>query len=79
MPRDLPTDDDWIRSRQQEIGKQICAERLRQNLTQEAVFLAARIDRGTLQAIEAGTANPTLATLLRVAYVLNVPLADLVG
>lgn len=78
MPRDLPHDDDWIRARQQLIGQRIQTERIRQNLIQEAVFLAAGLDRRTLQAIEAGTANPTLHTLLRLAYVLDVPLADLV-
>lgn len=78
MPRDLPDDDDWIRTRQQEIGQRIQAERIRQNLIQESVFLAAGLDRRTLQAIEAGTANPTLGTLLRLTYVLDIPLADLV-
>ena len=74
----MPEDDDWIRARQQEIGQRIQTERVRQDLTQEAVFLAAGLDRRTLQAIEAGTANPTMSTLLRIAYVLDVPLADLI-
>lgn len=78
MPRDLPDDDDWIRARQQAIGERVQAERLRQNLTQEAVYLAADVNRGTLQAVEAGRANPTLETLLRLAHVLDVPLSDLV-
>ncbi|MEV6544375.1 helix-turn-helix transcriptional regulator [Streptomyces sp. NPDC051665] len=78
MPRDVPEDDDWIRARQQEIGQRIQAERVRQNLIQETVFLAAGLDRRTLQAIEAGIANPTLETLLRLTYVLDVSLADLV-
>lgn len=51
--------------------------RLRQDLTQEDVFLAAGLDRRTLQALEAGQANPTLATLLRLAYVLDTPLGEL--
>lgn len=54
------------------------AERTRQNLTQEGLFLAARVDRATLQALEAGRGNPTHATLSRIAYVLDVPLSDLV-
>jgi transcriptional regulator with XRE-family HTH domain len=78
VPRDLPADDDWIRARQQAIGERIQAERLRQNLTQEALYLAADVHRGTLQALEAGRANPTFETLLRLAYVLDVPLSDLV-
>lgn len=52
---------------------------MRQNLTQQAVFLAARIDRGTLQALEAGRGNPTFATLMRVAYALDMPLEELLG
>ncbi|MDX2667372.1 helix-turn-helix domain-containing protein [Streptomyces stelliscabiei] len=78
MPRDLPDDDDWIRTRQRAIGERIQTERLKQNLTQETVFLAAGVDRGTLQALEAGRANPTIETLLRLAHVLDVPLSDLV-
>ncbi|MGC5034088.1 helix-turn-helix domain-containing protein [Streptomyces sp. DT190] len=79
MPHDPPDDDDWIRARQQAVGGRIRAERLRRNLTQEAVHLTAGIDRRTLQAIEAGQANPTLASLLRIARVLGVPLAELLG
>ncbi len=78
MLRDLPDDDDWFRARQEAIAKRLQTERARQNLTQEAVFLAAGLDRRTFQALEAGRANPTLLTLERIAYVLNVPLADLV-
>ncbi|MEU3256092.1 helix-turn-helix transcriptional regulator [Streptomyces sp. NPDC006997] len=80
MPRDLPENDDtWMRARQRAIGARVRAERRRQNLSQEAVFLAAGIDRRTLQLLEAGDGNPTIATLLRVAYVLEVDLADLMG
>ncbi|MFM9651983.1 helix-turn-helix domain-containing protein [Streptomyces galilaeus] len=78
MLPDLPDDDEWIRARLQLIGARIQARRMRQNLTQQAVFLAARIDRGTLQALEAGRGNPTFATLMRVAYALDMPLEDLV-
>lgn len=78
MPRDLPEDDDWIGAHQRAVGARVQAERLRQNLTQEVVYLAAGLDRRTLQAIEAGHGNPTLATLLRLARVLDVPLATLV-
>jgi transcriptional regulator with XRE-family HTH domain len=77
--QDLPEDDSWIIERQAAIGGRVQAERLRQNLTQEAVFLAAGVDRRTLQAVEAGSINATLATLLRIAYVLDVPLTDLVA
>ncbi|MFC8276238.1 helix-turn-helix domain-containing protein [Streptomyces sp. NPDC057271] len=76
--RELPDDDSWIYERQRAIGVKLRSVRLHQNLTQERVYLAARIDRATLQAIEAGRANPSLTVLLRIAYVLNVPLAELV-
>lgn len=78
MPRELPEDDDWIRARQRVIGERLQTERVRQGLTQEAVYLAADVHRGTLQALEAGRGNPTVETLLRLAYVLDVPLSDLV-
>lgn len=61
------------------IGTRIQAERLRQNLTQEMLFLSASIDRSTLQALEGGRGDPTITTLLKIAYVLDVPLAYLVG
>ena len=35
--RDLPDDDDWIAERRRAIGERFRAERLRQNLTQDAV------------------------------------------
>lgn len=71
--QDLPDDDSWIIERYVAIGRRLQAERLRQNLTQEAVFLTAKVDRATLQAIEAGRANPTAATLLKITYVLDMP------
>jgi transcriptional regulator with XRE-family HTH domain len=75
--RDLPNDPDpWLADRLREIGDRVRAERLHQNLTQEAVHLAARIDRRTYQALESGQ-NVTLSTVLRVAHVLDVPLRDL--
>jgi transcriptional regulator with XRE-family HTH domain len=49
-----------------------------QNLTQEAVFLAIPMNRSYYQDIEAGEGNPTLDTLLAIASVIGVPLADLV-
>jgi transcriptional regulator with XRE-family HTH domain len=74
--RDLPDDDDWITDRRRVIGDRFRAERLRQNLTQDAVYLASGISRYTLQRVEAG-AEVRLSTLIRIAWVLEVPLADL--
>ncbi|HEY9353715.1 MAG TPA: helix-turn-helix transcriptional regulator [Nocardioides sp.] len=75
--RDLPDDDQWICDRRRAIGERIREERERQNLTQDAVWLAARISRGTYQRVEYGE-EVTLGTLLRIAAVFGVPLADLV-
>ncbi|MFB7031696.1 MULTISPECIES: helix-turn-helix domain-containing protein [unclassified Streptomyces] len=75
--RELPDDASWIDERLQAIGARLRAARLHQNLTQEKVFLAARINRSTLQDIEAGRGNPRFSTLARVAYVLDVPLDEL--
>lgn len=74
--RDLPDDDTWIPERRRAIGDRIRAARLHQNLTQEAVCLAARVDRVTYQRVEAGQ-DTLLSTLLRIVWVLDVPLAQL--
>lgn len=76
--RDLSDDDDarlaaWRRV----IGDRIRDERLRQNQTQEALYLAAGIARYTLQRAEAG-ADVQVSTLQRIAQALDVPLSDLV-
>lgn len=73
-----PSADDWLHDRRHAIGVRIRAERVRQNLTQERLHLAAGISRWSLQEIEAGRNNPTLDTLLRLARALDTPLADLV-
>ncbi|MFE4548265.1 helix-turn-helix transcriptional regulator [Streptomyces sp. NPDC056785] len=75
---ELPDNDDWLRSRQRQIGERVQAARLRRSITQEALYLAAGVDRRTIQTLEAGTGNPTVATLLRVAHVLNVPVTDFI-
>ncbi|WP_330348186.1 helix-turn-helix domain-containing protein [Streptomyces sp. NBC_00582] len=79
MLRDLPDGDEWIRVQSQVIGARVLARRLELRATQEAVYLAAGVDRRTLQALEAGETNPTFSTLARVAYVLGLPLAELVA
>lgn len=73
---DLPDDDTWITDRQQAIGDRIRAAREHQNLTQDAVWLAAGISRYTLQRVEAGQ-DVRLSTLLRIMRVLGVPFGDL--
>lgn len=76
--RDLPDNDDWIADRRRVIGDRFRAERLRQNLTQDAVYLASGVSRYTLQRVEAG-AEARLSTLIRIAWVLEVPLAELLS
>ncbi|GGV37473.1 hypothetical protein GCM10010293_41320 [Streptomyces griseoflavus] len=73
----LPDDDDWLLAEQRAIGDRIRVTRLRQNRTQESVFLAARISRSTYQAIEAGTVDVRIGTLRKVAWVLGVHVTDL--
>jgi transcriptional regulator with XRE-family HTH domain len=73
-----PDDDQWLLQERQRVGSQIRGARLHRNLTQEQVFLAVPLNRSYYQDIEAGRANPTLDTLLTIARVLDVPLADLV-
>ncbi|MET8289813.1 XRE family transcriptional regulator [Streptomyces sp. NPDC005132] len=64
--RDLPDDNNWIPETRRAIGNRVCAERERQDLTQELVVLAARIDRVTLWRVETGEESKP-GTLLRIA------------
>ncbi|AZM54182.1 XRE family transcriptional regulator [Streptomyces sp. WAC 01529] len=75
--RDLPADDSWIADRRRAVGAAIRAERLRQKLTQDDIWIASGLSRGTVQRVEAGE-DATLSTLLRIAHALAVPLRDLV-
>lgn len=78
MLRD-PPDDDWLLRERQRIGKRIRDTRIDHNLTQEQVFLAVPLNRAYYQQVEAGTANPTLDMLLRIARAIGVPISDLLG
>ncbi|MFI1166601.1 helix-turn-helix domain-containing protein [Streptomyces sp. NPDC020801] len=75
--RDLPYDDDWLLRERRRIGRCIRDARIDHNLTQEAVFLAIPLTRSFYQQIEAGQANPSLETLLRIARVIGTPISDL--
>ncbi|WP_369167742.1 helix-turn-helix domain-containing protein [Streptomyces sp. R28] len=77
MPRDLPADDDWLLHERRRIGRCIQGARVDHNLTQEQVFLAVPLTRSFYQEIEAGQANPSLETLLRIARVIGVTISDL--
>lgn len=72
-----PPDDDALRAERQRIGRSIRNTRMDSNLTQEQVFLAVPLNRAYYQQIESGVANPSLNTLLRIARVLGVRIADL--
>lgn len=79
MPHDPPDDHQWLLRERQRIGKHIRSTREEHDLTQEQVFLAAPMNRSHYQDIEAGTANPSLNTLLRIARAIGVPISDLLG
>ncbi|MEU9400520.1 helix-turn-helix transcriptional regulator [Streptomyces sp. NPDC048242] len=74
---DLPDDTSWMTPYRRRIGDRLRAERHHQNLRQQHVYLQANVDRKTLQAIEGGRGNPTLEVLLRLTYVLGMPIEDL--
>ncbi len=76
MPN-LPDDDAWLLEEQRAIGDRIRVIRIRQDRTQESVYLAARIARSSYQEIEAGRAEARIGSLLRIARVLGVHVADL--
>lgn len=74
---DLPDDGDtWIADRRRAIGDRIRSAREYQNVTQDQVWLAARVSRYTLQRVEAGH-DVRLSTLLRIIRVLGLSLGDL--
>lgn len=73
----LPDDDDWLLQERRAIGDRIRVTRLRQNRTQENVFLAAGLARSSYQEVEAGTADAKISTLLKIAHVLGVQVSDL--
>ncbi|MFD9465305.1 helix-turn-helix domain-containing protein [Streptomyces sp. NPDC060027] len=77
MPTDPPDDD--LREERQRIGRSIRNARMDGNLTQEQVFLAIPLNRAYYQQIESGVANPSLNTLLRIARVVGVRVADLLS
>lgn len=73
----LPDDDDWLLQERRAIGDRIRIRRIHENRTQESVFLAAQVARSTYQAIEAGTADARISTLLKIAHVLGMHVTDL--
>lgn len=68
---------EWVRARRAAIGRSLQDARLNANLTQEAAAEAVGVDRRTIQAREAGTADPPLGRLLLLAAAVNQPLTEL--
>ncbi|MEU4154725.1 helix-turn-helix transcriptional regulator [Streptomyces antimycoticus] len=73
----LPDDSEWLARERRAIGDRIRVERIRQSRTQESVFLAADMSRSAYQAVEAGTADARITTLMKIAHVLGVHVTDL--
>jgi transcriptional regulator with XRE-family HTH domain len=73
-----PPPDEWVLDRRRVIGEEIRAARLHANLTQERLAELAGMDRQAVNRIEQGHQSPVLDSLIRIAYALGVPLADLV-
>lgn len=73
----LPDDDEWLLTERRAIGDRIRIARLRQDRTQESVFLAARLSRSSYQEIESGVVDVRVGTLMKIARVLGVHVTDL--
>lgn len=73
-----PPSDAWVLGQRRAIGQQIRSARLHANLTQEKLAERAGIDRQAVNRVEQGHQSPLVDNLLRIAYALDVPLADLV-
>ena len=73
----LPDDDDWLHTERRAIGDRIRVRRLRNDLTQEQVFLAAGLARSSYQEIETGLSDAKISSLLRIARVLGAHVTDL--
>jgi transcriptional regulator with XRE-family HTH domain len=67
----VPSQQTQVRAIQREIGRRIRAARDAAKLTQEAAAGKAEIDYKRVQRIEAGTANVTIRTLVRLAAALG--------
>ncbi|MEU5108331.1 helix-turn-helix transcriptional regulator [Streptomyces sp. NPDC021354] len=76
MPSAPPPD--WILARRRAVGDRIRELRRWRNLTQEELADRAGMDRLAVNGIELGYQSPGLDTLIRIAEVLEVPLAELV-
>jgi transcriptional regulator with XRE-family HTH domain len=76
LPAPLP--DDRVLARRRAIGEQIRTARRVQKVTQEALGEKAGVDRQSINRIENGHQAASIDTLIRIAFALDTPLADLV-
>lgn len=74
-----PPPDEWVIARRQDIGEQIRDARRAARLSQEALAERAGMDRQAINRIELGRQAAYIDNLIRIAYALDLPLADLVG
>jgi transcriptional regulator with XRE-family HTH domain len=63
----------------QNLAEAIKTERAKTGLSQEALALAAEVDRTYVSQLERGIANPSLLILYRIAVVLDVPVVALLA
>lgn len=59
------------------VGEQIRLRRTQRAMTSAELARRAGISKGTLSSLEAGTGNPTIATLDALAIALQIPMTDL--
>ena len=68
----------WILARRRALGDRIRAERSTRKLSQERLAELAGMDRQAINRIEQGHQAALVDNLFRIAWALDVPLADLV-
>lgn len=59
------------------LGQRLAALRIKQSLTIKGLGAAAELDESNLRSIEKGTGNPRLATILKLAGVLEADIGEL--
>ncbi|MFJ4785183.1 helix-turn-helix transcriptional regulator [Streptomyces sp. NPDC088794] len=77
VPRE--PEPDWIIQRRRVIGDRVRVGREHANLSQEQLGHRSGVTRLTVQRIESGATDARIGWLLRIARVLDTPLADLLG
>ncbi|MYV64425.1 helix-turn-helix domain-containing protein [Streptomyces sp. SID2131] len=77
MPRST-SPPEWVLARRRQIGDQIRAARLHADLSQEQVAHAIPMDRASYNRVEQGHAAAGIDTLILIAHVIGVDLAELV-